>query len=129
MTTIFILFYISLAAMIAMVGIKVYETSSGSMFFTTKLGRSIDHVFEGWYAVVRTWWSYVSWYNVQILFWWIVRVVFRFLHISYRYVEKKATNHPRSRKIIDMVKGKGVVPQRSSGASLYLKRIKPGKIV
>lgn len=127
MTITIAIFYGSLVAMFVMVSTKLYEVSRNKVIATTRVAQSIDHVFEGWYAKMRHFFRYVSWQNAELFFWWCVRGFFKSLHISYKYVEKKASNDPRSRKIIDMVKGKHI-PQRNGGASVYLKRIKPDRI-
>ncbi len=126
MITTIALFYGSLVLMVVMMGIKLLEVSRGKEIFTTRISRSIDHVFEAGYRFVRDILGHISWYNIEHGFWWCVRLIFKFLHISYKYVEYKANTDPRSKKIIDMVKGKGM-PTRSPGASIYLKRIKAEK--
>lgn len=126
MTITIVVFYGSLVAMIAMVCTKVYEVSKNKVVATTRIAQSIDHVFEAWFRNVRNFLRYISWHNAELFFWWCVRGIFRTLHISYKYVEQKAANDPRSRRIIDMVRGKHV-PQRNGGASVYLKRIKPDR--
>ncbi len=121
MYTTITIFYIALAGMIGMILLKRREVLSGHQSLVSKLGQGSDHIFAAFFRGVRQGISYINKHTFIALAQWIA---FHLLvHIRTLYVEIKHQwlKNTHTRKVLDMVRGKGEV--RNHGVSFYLRRI------
>ncbi len=81
------------------------------------------------YLTVRFVISHINVHNGIVAVQWIAFHVLSAARSAYLYFRELAHSHPHSKKVIDMVTGKGEISAKG-GASFYLKRIgetgKPG---
>lgn len=116
-----IFFFVSLAFIITMVVIKSMEIQKGKKYFFSRLAEKTDHLFQKVYTAIKDAISYVNKHNLIALLQIIAYHILSWIRKGYLKVHAKAHAHPHSKKVIDMVKGKGEV--HKGGASFYLKRI------
>jgi len=86
--------------------------------FTGKTDRLIETV----YSKIRLFISHINRHTAIALVQWIAYHVLSWIRSLYIRVHRKAHAHPHSKKVIDMVRGKGEV-EKNGGASFYLKSI------
>jgi hypothetical protein len=123
-----ITFYVSFALIAFMLWMKRAELTTGRKYFVTRLAEENDHVFHEMYARVRnvisyfnkhTFIAFLQWIAVGFLSW-LRRLYIKLFHLAHK--------HPHSKKVIDMVRGKGEIGA-TGGASFFLKQITPDPIV
>jgi hypothetical protein len=119
-----IVFFISLIGIVTMLYLKArrlkLEVRSNFSFVSEK----VDHKIRSVFARVRTFISYFNRKSAVALVQWIAYHVLSWGQKAYMWLYDKAHAHPHSKKVIDMVKGRGEVDE-TGGASFYLKRINP----
>jgi queuine/archaeosine tRNA-ribosyltransferase len=117
-----IIFFISLVAIIGMIFLKSAEMKSGKKSLLSRAGGTTDHFFHAAYAKVRFTLSHLNKNNGVNFLQWIAYHILSVFHKLFVYIREKAHRHPHSKKVIDMVTGKGEVNQHG-GSSFYLKKI------
>ncbi len=117
-----IIFFASLLGIIVMVWSKSrrlkIEVRSRFSFVSAKVDNKIRSVFVG----IRTCISYFNRKSAVALIQWIAYHILSWARSFYIMLHKKAHAHPPSKKVIDMVRGKGQI-DKIGGASFYLKKI------
>ncbi len=81
-----------------------------------------DRIIEEAYARVMKFISYFNKRSAIALVQWIAYHVLSWARSAYIWLHRKAHAHPPSKKVIDMVRGRGEI-DRNGGASFYLKKI------
>lgn len=115
-------FFSSLVIIIGMIGLKSIEMRRGHKFFSTRIAEKSDHIFQAIYNGVRNAIAYINKHNAIALIQVIAYHILSWARSVYLRIQAKAHAHPHSKKVIDMVKGKGEV-DKNGGASFYLKKI------
>jgi hypothetical protein len=105
-----------------MLVLKHSEIKSGKKSILSRLGDDTDHIFQTAYAKVRFFISHINKRTFIVLAQWIAFHVLSFFRGIYLRIHAAAHRHPHSKKVIDMVTGKGEVDQ-NGGTSFYLKQI------
>lgn len=122
MTTSIISFYISFIGIIGIIWIKTIENRSGRKIWILKLlNRANDNVYNS-YLWIKKILSYINRRSAIALIQWIAYHILSRIRRLYIWIHKKAHAYPHSKKVIDMVRGKGEI-NKNGGASVYLKRI------
>lgn len=125
MSTLIVLFYISIIGIVIMILLKRREVHSGSKSMVAKFGSRTDDFFHKIFSSIQRFISYINKHTFIALAQWV------FFHILLRirkiYVEIKHIfmQNPHGKRMIDAVRGRGEV--RNHGASFYLKRISQDK--
>jgi len=117
-----ILFYISLAGIIGMMWHKSFELRNNKRSWFSLFAERFDHRVHAAYASVRTFLSYFNRKTAVALVEWMAVHILSWLRSAYIWMHRKAHAHPPSKKVIDMVRGRGEVESKS-GASFYFKRL------
>lgn len=117
------IFGIALLGIILMLILKRLEIKSGKKSLFSRMGERTDHIFRAGYAHVRRTIRYVNRQTFIALMQWIAMHVLSSLRNAYIWAYRLAHRHPHSKKVIDMVRGKGEV-QKGTAASFYLKQIR-----
>lgn len=86
------------------------------------LTERVDQRIRIAFANVRTFFSYFNRKSAVALLQWIAYHILSWARQAYIWMHRKAHAHPKSKKVIDMVRGRGEV-EKKGGASFYLKRI------
>lgn len=121
MYTLISIFYVSLIGIVLMLLLKRKEAMTGHPSLVSRFGQRTDHIFSAVFSAVRRGLSYINKHTFIALAQWLAFHIL--VHVRRVYVEIKhwALNYSHSRKVIDMVRGKGEV--KKHGASFYLRRI------
>jgi len=121
MYTLIIIFYVSLLGMAAMLLLKRQEVKTGHPSLFSRLGQGSDRFFSSLFTAVRQTVSYINKHTFIALAQWVAFHVL--VHVRKVYVELKdlALKNQHSKKVIDMVRGRGEISNQ--GASFYLRRI------
>jgi len=121
MYTTITIFYISLVGMILLILLKRREVLTGERSFVSKLGEGSDHIFAAFFHGIRRGISYINKHTFIALAQWIAFHIL--VHVRKVYVEIKHLwlKNTHTRKVLDMVRGKGEVSKH--GVSFYLRRI------
>ena len=122
MNIITILFFVSLMVIVGMISMKSYELRMGKKIWLAFLCRKTDGLVYNVYNRTVRFLSYFNKRSAIALTQWIAYHALSRIRAVYIWIRAKAHAHPPSKKIIDMVRGKGVVI-RNGGASFYLKKI------
>ena len=122
MTTSTLSFFIALVGIVGMISLKSFEIKRGKKLIFSRLAEKTDHFVQKIYNAVRAFISHLNKHNAIALVQWVAYYILSWLRKMYIHLHTKAHAHPHSKKVIDMVRGKGELP-RSGGASFYLKRI------
>ena len=122
MITLITLFYLSFILMIAMLWMKRLELVSGKKYFLTNLADKNDHVFEKLHEDIRTGISYFNKHTFIAFLQWIAIGLLSWLRNLYIKLFHIAKKYPHSKKVIDMVQGKGQTTS-IGGVSFFLKKI------
>jgi hypothetical protein len=115
-------FYISLLGIMGMITFKARELKSGKRSFISKLSDRTNHIVHDYYDKVVTLIKFINRRSALAFVQWIAYHVLTWARNLYIWAYKKAHAHAPSKKVIDMVRGKGEV-NRNSGSSFYLKSI------
>jgi hypothetical protein len=101
---------------------KRVEIKSGKKSLISRLGAGSDHVVQRTYGKVSYVFSHLNKDTSVKFLQWIAFHALSFVRNIYIKIKDKAHRHPHSKKVIDMVTGKGEVIN-ASGASFFLKKI------
>ena len=115
-------FYISFLGILGMLGFKVSEIRSGKKTLLSKLADKTDGRLRKYYSTLRIALSYVNKKSAIALVQWIAFHVLSRARSIYIWIQKKAHAHPPSKRVIDMVRGRGEI-KKNSGVSFFLKSI------
>ena len=105
--------------------LKRRELATGHQGLISRFGRGTDHFFSAFFGAIRNGASYINRHTFIALAQWLAFHVL--VHIRRVYVEIKhrALMNIHSKKVVDMVRGKGELKRH--GASFYLKRLSDDK--
>ncbi len=115
-------FYISFLGVIGMISMKSYEIRSGRRLWISKITDKTNRFFTKVYFYFTKLISYMNRKSAIALIQWIAYYILSWARETYIWAHKKAHAHPPSRKVIDMVRGRGEI-KRNGGSSFFLKRI------
>ncbi len=121
MYTTITIFYVSILGIAALIFLKRREVLTGRASFVSKLGEGSDHIFAAFFRGMRRGISYINKHTFIALAQWIAFHIL--VHVRKLYVEVKHLwlQNVHTRKVLDMVRGKGEV--KKHGVSFYLRRI------
>lgn len=122
MTIAMFFFFISFLGIIFMIWFKSYELKVGKRLILAHLAQKTDLKIHLAYQATRTYLSYFNRKSAVALVQWMAYHILSWARSFYILIHRKAHAHPPSKKVIDMVRGRGQV-ERGGGASFYLKRI------
>lgn len=88
----------------------------------TRIADSTNHIFHNIFDAVKKVSAYLSKKGAIALIQWIAYHVLSWARATYIWAYKKAHAHGPSKKVIDMVRGRGEI-SKNGGASFYLKSI------
>lgn len=117
-----LLFYISLVGILGMFGFKASELHSGNKSLISRITVRTDKNFRAAYHFLKKMLSYVNKKSAIALLQWIAYHILSWAREVYIWAHRKAHSHPPSRRVIDMVRGKGEV-KKNAGVSFFLKSI------
>lgn len=115
-------FYISFFGIIGMIVFKASEIKTGKMSFISRITDKNNHKVRELYLTLRKYISYINRRSALALIQWIAYHILTWARNAYIWAYKKAHAHAPSKKVIDMVRGRGEV-NRNGGSSFYLKSI------
>lgn len=105
-----------------MLTLKYVEIKRNRKSFLSRLADRTDYIFQAVYSKVRFVASHINKHNAIAVVQWVAFHVLSFFRAIYLYVRELAHRHPHSKKVIDMVTGKGEI-RPNGAASFYLKQI------
>jgi len=122
MIAVIAIFYISLALIAAMLWMKRTELVTGKKTVLSSAGERTDHVLQGFHKDAAEIVSYFNKHTFIAFIQWTAAHVLSWLRDVYIKLFRIARKYPHSKKVIDMVRGKGDenIP---GGASFFLKKI------
>ncbi len=115
-------FTISLFVIIGMLTMKAHEIKSQNINFISKMIQKSDKFFSVLFSDIRKLVSYINRHTFITIVEWLAYLVLSKARKLYIWAYNKAHEHPHSKRVIDMVRGKGDI-SKAGGASFYLKRI------
>lgn len=115
-------FYISILAIIGMISFKGLELRSGKKSWISRLSENTNHIVQDYYYKTRKFISYINRKSAVAFLQWIAYHILTWARNAYIWAYHKARAHAPSKKVIDMVRGRGEV-NRNGGSSFYLKSI------
>jgi hypothetical protein len=126
-----IIFAIALLGIVGMILLKIGEVRGGKKSLLSRMGDSTDQHVHSAYDRVRYAFRYINKKSAIALVQWIAFHFLSVVHEVYKWMYDKAHRHPHSKRVIDMVRGRGEV-NNNGGSSFYLKQIsadgpKPGE--
>jgi hypothetical protein len=122
MITLITIFYLSFICIVLMLWMKRLELATGKKYFLSTLADKNDHIFEKLHNDIRTVVSYFNKHTFIAFLQWIAAGILSWLRNLYIKLFHIAHKYPHSKKVIDMVQGKGKV-NANGGASFFLKKI------
>ncbi len=120
-------FSVSLVGIIAMIALKERRLRMDTRSKFSFVSNKVDGKIRLTYSHARTFISYFNRKSAIALVQWIAYHILSWARALYIWAHKKAHAHPPSKKVIDMVRGKGEV-DKIGGASFYLKKISDDSI-
>ena len=117
-----IIFYLALFGLVGMIWMKYIETKRSKKYVLSRLADKTDHIVYRTYNGIRYVLSHINKHNAIALAQWGAFHVLSFVRRVYLYIHEMAHRHPHTKKVIDMVQGKGGA-KPNGGTSFYLKRI------
>jgi hypothetical protein len=117
-----LIFYTAIFGLVLMVYLKARRLKLDMRSRWSHLSERVDGKIRRGFAQVMTFLSYFNRKSAAALLEWSAYHALSRIRKAYLWIHQKAHAHPKSKKIIDMVRGKGEV-ENMGGASLYLKRI------
>ena len=115
-------FIVSLVLIISMIVLKYFEIKNNGTYFLSKLSKKTDSFFIGITLNIKKAVSYLNRHTFIALVQFVAYHILSRARKVYIWAYNKAHEHPHSKKVIDMVRGKGDIG-KVGGASFYLKRI------
>ena len=117
-----VIFYLSFAFIIFMLLMKRLDLVAGKKYFLTTLADKNDHIFEKLHNDIRTAVSYFNKHTFIAFIQWVAASILSWLRNLYIKLFHIARKYPHSKKVIDMVQGRGEA-NGNGGASFFLKKI------
>jgi hypothetical protein len=105
-----------------MIGFKALELRSGRKSWISRISDKTNHIFHDYIDNIKRYISYINRRSALALVEWIAYHILTWARNFYIWTYKRAHAYPPSKKVIDMVRGKGEV-NRNGGSSFYLKSI------
>ncbi len=115
-------FYISFLGIVGMIAFKVSEIKTGKRSFISKIADKNNHKVREYHSTLKRYISYINRRSALALIQWIAYHILTWARNAYIWAYKKAHAHAPSKKVIDMVRGRGEI-NRNGGSSFYLKSI------
>jgi len=115
-------FYISFVGILGMLGFKALELRSGKKSWISRIADMTNHIVHDYFDKIKKFISYFNRKSALALIQWIAYHILSWAREVYIWAYKKAHAHGPSKRVIDMVRGKGEV-NTNGGASFYLKQI------
>jgi hypothetical protein len=115
-------FFASLIGIVLMIYLKARRLKLDVRSQFSFVSEKVDHTIRAFFRKVRVFVSYFNRKSAVALVEWIAYHVLSWIRNAYIWVHNKAHAHPPSKKVIDMVRGRGEI-DTIGGASFYLKRI------
>ena len=122
MITTIVIFYLSFIIMAFMLYMKRLELATGKKYFISNLADKNDYIFHKLHDDIRTIVSYFNKHTLIAFIQWIAAGILLWLRNLYIKLFHLAKKYPHSKKVIDMVRGKGEI-NSNGGASFFLKKI------
>ena len=122
MIAIISIFYLSLAILISMLWMKRLELVSGKKHFLAAVADKNDHKFDKLHRDIRSIVSYFNKHTFIAFLQWLAAGILSWLRNLYIKLFHLARKYPHSKKVIDMVQGRGET-NGMGGASFFLKKI------
>lgn len=122
MLTASIIFFASFIGIVLMIYLKARRLKMDMRSRWAHLSEKVDGKIRTGFANIRTFISYFNRKSAVALVEWIAYHLLSWIRSAYLWIRERAHAHPPSKKVIDMVRGKGEVDP-IGGASFYLKRI------
>ena len=116
-----IVFAVALLGIVGMIVVKYGEIKTGRRFILSRIGERTDHIVHGAYDNVHYFISHINKQNAIASVQWVAYHILSWARNAYIVVRAKARRHPHSKRVIDMVAGRGEI--KKGGSSFYLKRI------
>ncbi len=101
---------------------KYYELKSGKQSFITKISSKTNHISHNIFVNTKKFISYFNRKTALALIQWIAYHILSWVREMYIKLRRLAHMHPPSKKVLDMVRGKGEI-DKNKGSSIYLKMI------
>jgi hypothetical protein len=120
-------FYISFLGILGMIGVKMAEIRSGKKSWVSRMSDKTNHKVREYYYNTKKFISYINRKSALALVQWIAYHILTWARNAYIWAYKKAHAHAPSKKVIDMVRGRGEI-NRNGGSSFYLKSISKGSL-
>ncbi|MDB5259566.1 MAG: hypothetical protein JWO73_774 [Candidatus Taylorbacteria bacterium] len=117
-----IIFIIALLGIVGMIFLKMQQLKTGQKSVLSKLGEGGDHHVHAAYDKVKFFLSHINKRTGIALMQWIAFHILSWVRNLYLRIREKAHRHPHSKKVIDMVTGRGEV-SKNKGSSFYIKHI------
>ncbi len=117
-----IIFLASSIAIVVMIWLKARRLKMDTRSRLSFVSDKVDGKIRKGFTTTRTFISYFNRKSAVALVQWIAYHILSWARSVYIFFHRKAHAHPPSKKVIDMVRGKGEV-DKMGGASFYLKRI------
>jgi hypothetical protein len=105
-----------------MIVAKHIENKTGKKSFVSRVGAETDHIVHVVYRKMHYFFSHIDKHTTVNVLQWIAFHTLSFFRNIYLLLKEKAHRHPHSKKVIEMVTGKGEV-KTNGGASFFLKKI------
>ncbi len=115
-------FFLSFAGILGMMGFKAMENRSGKKSWISRLADKTNNPVRNYFAHLKGLLQYINSKSALALVQWIAYHVLTWARNAYIWVYRKAHAHAPSKKVIDMVRGRGEA-NRNGGSSFYLKSI------
>jgi hypothetical protein len=115
-------FSLSFLGIIGMIGFKALEIRSGKKSWITRIADNTNHKVHYVLDRIKIFFAYFNRKTALALIQWIAYHILSWARNAYIWAYKKAHSHAPSKKVIDMVRGRGEA-NRNGGSSFYLKSI------
>lgn len=117
-----IIFAVALLGMVGMILLKIGEVRGGKKSLLSRAGDNTDQHVHAAYDKVKYAFRYLNKRSGIALVQWVAFHFLSWMHEIYKWAYDVAHRHPHSKRVIDMVRGRGEV-DKNGGSSFYLKQI------
>jgi len=119
-------FFVSGLAILGMISLKSREIKTNKRSWLSTFTDRTDGRMSAMYLFIRKAISYINRQSAIALIQWIAYHILSWIRSCYIWMRSTAHSYPHSKKVLDMVRGKGTT-DRNGGASVYLKKISKEK--
>ena len=105
-----------------MISLKSFEIRTGKKIWILSKLNNLNTFIQSISDFIKKVFSFISKRSAIALIQWIAYYILSWVRELYIWAHKKAHSHPPSKKVIDMVRGRGQI-KRNGGISFYLRRI------